>query len=177
MSKSIARGLVGAGAILLAILLAGCTGEPSPTPLARAVPSPTVTAQPGVTPEPTPTPTMAPTHTSTPEPTPAAATLSLYEYLTQCAPPEQELADAATFGDVSVLAAELIQRLDRQWFRLPIWLNGTVCTLSPFARSRLCMIDSRQPKDDVIDNAKMDEFLLAVAPDLVEKYSGLWKKS
>ena len=68
MSKSIARGLVGAGAILLAILLAGCTGEPSPTPLARAVPSPTVTAQPGVTP--TPTPTMAPTHTPIPTPTP-----------------------------------------------------------------------------------------------------------
>ena len=58
MSKSIARGLVGAGAILLT----GCSDEPSPTP------SPTNTP----TPEPTPAPTLAPTHTPTPEPTPAA---------------------------------------------------------------------------------------------------------
>ena len=60
MSKPIARGLVGAGAILLAILLTGCSDEPSPTP------SPTNTP----TPEPTPAPTLAPTHTPTPEPTP-----------------------------------------------------------------------------------------------------------
>ena len=69
MSKSIVIGLVGAGAILLAILLTGCSDAPSPTPSARAVPTPTVTAQPGVTP--TPTPTMAPTHTPTQEPTAA----------------------------------------------------------------------------------------------------------
>ena len=68
MPKSIVFGLVGAGAILLAILLTGCSDTPSPTPSAEAVPSPTVTAQPGVTPEPTPTPTMAPTNTPTPEP-------------------------------------------------------------------------------------------------------------
>ena len=70
MSKSIALGLVGAGAVLLATLLTGCTDAPSPTPSARAVPSPTVTAQPGVTPEPTPASTTAPTHTPTPTPTP-----------------------------------------------------------------------------------------------------------
>ena len=35
MSKSIALGLVGAGAILLAILLTGCTDAPSPTPSAE----------------------------------------------------------------------------------------------------------------------------------------------
>ena len=63
MSKSIALGLLGAGAILLAILLTGCTDAPSPTPSASAVPTPTVTAQPGVTP--TPAPTLAPTHTPT----------------------------------------------------------------------------------------------------------------
>ena len=171
MPKSIGRGLVGAGAILLAILLTGCSDTPSPTPSAEAVPSPTVTAQPGVTPE--PTPTMAPTNTPTPEPTPAAATLSLYEYLTQCAPPEQELADAATYGDVSVLAAELIQRLEAmvppadlvEWHHLYIELF----------RTGQAMYD-RFPKDDVIDNAKMDEFLLAVAPYLEEKYSGLEEK-
>ena len=71
MSKSIVLGLLCASAILLAILLAGCSDEPSPTPSAGDGPSPTVTAQPGVTPEPTPSPTMTPTHTPTPEPTPA----------------------------------------------------------------------------------------------------------
>ena len=71
MSKSIVIGLVGASAILLAILLTGCSDAPSPTPSALAVPTPTVTAQPGVTP--TPTPTMAPTHTPTSTPIPTAA--------------------------------------------------------------------------------------------------------
>ena len=75
MSKSIARGLVGAGAVLLAILLTGCTDAPNPTPLARAVPSPTVTAQPGVTPE--PTPTLEPTPTAEPTHTPYALRLRL----------------------------------------------------------------------------------------------------
>ena len=171
MPKSIGRGLVGAGAILLAILLTGCSDTPSPTPSAEAVPSPTVTAQPGVTPEPTPAAAAQPG--VTPEPTPAAATLSLYEYLTQCAPPEQELADDAAYGDVSVLAAELIQRLEAmvppadlvEWHHLYIELFRTV----------QAMYD-RFPKDDVIDNAKMDEFLLAVAPDLEEKLSGLEEK-
>ena len=67
MSKSIALGLLGAGAILLAILLTGCTDAPSPTTSAMAVPTPTVTTQPGVTPE----PTVVPTATPTPEPTAA----------------------------------------------------------------------------------------------------------
>ena len=58
MSKSIALGTLGASAILLAILLAGCSDEPSPTPSARAIPSPTVTAQPGVTSAPPATPTV-----------------------------------------------------------------------------------------------------------------------
>ena len=59
MSKSIALGLIGAGAVLLAILLTGCSlfqssdGQPSDAE--------------------TPTPTMAPTDTLTPEPTPATA--------------------------------------------------------------------------------------------------------
>ncbi len=171
MSKSIALGLLGAGALLLAALLTGCSDAPSPTPSAGAVPTPTVTTQSGVTPA--PTPTMAPRNTPTPEPTPAAATLSLYEYLAQCAPPEEELADDATYGDVSVLAAELIQRLEAmvppadlvEWHHL--YIEGF--------RTVQAMYD-RFPKDDVIDNAKMDEFLLAVAPDLEEKYSDLEEK-
>ena len=116
---------------------------------------------------------MAPTNTPTPEPTPAAATLSLDEYLTYCAPSEQELADDATYGDVSVLAAELIQRLEAmvppadlvEWHQLHIEFFRTVQA-----------IFDRFPKDDVIDDAKMDEFLLAVAPDLEEKYGGLEEK-
>ena len=56
MSKAIALGLLGAGAMLVAILLAGCTGAPSPTPPAGAVPTPAATAQSGATPEPTPEP-------------------------------------------------------------------------------------------------------------------------
>ena len=83
MSKSIVLGLLGAGALLLAILLAGCTGAPSPTPSAGAVPIPAATAGPAyahhgsdkhATPEPTPTPTTAPTNTPTPEPTPTPTT-------------------------------------------------------------------------------------------------------
>ena len=193
MSKSIALGLLCAGALLLAALLTGCSDEPSPTPSATPTPTmaPTATSTPEPTPAPTPTmapthtptpeptpaaaptPTMAPTHTSTPVPTPAAATLSLDEYLTYCAPSEQELADDATYGDVSVLAAELIQRLEAmvppadlvEWHQLHIEFFRTVQA-----------IFDRFPKDDVIDDAKMDEFLLAVAPDLEEKYGGLEEK-
>ena len=86
MSKSIALGLLCAGALLLAALLTGCSDEPSPTP--------TVTTQPGVT----------------PVPTPAAATLSLNVYLTLCAPTEEELADDLTYGDFS---SELAAEADR----------------------------------------------------------------
>ena len=149
MSKSIALGLVCAGAILLAILLTGCSDAPSPTPSAGAVPSPTVTAQPEVTPEPTPTPT--------PVPTPAAMPLSLNEYLTHCAPTEQELADNATFGDLSsVLAAEAdsLEALTppaqlSEWHLLNI--EGFL-TIQAF-------VDS-QPKNDVID---FGSFLLMAA--------------
>ena len=98
MPKSIALGLLGAGVILLAILLAGCTGAPSPTTSAWAVPTPAATAQPGATPVPTPAPKSAPADTPTPEPTPPALTLD--EYLSQCAPEE---ADVATYGDFSAL--------------------------------------------------------------------------
>ncbi len=70
MSKSIALGLLCASAILLAILLAGCTDSPRPTPSAGDVPTPTVTAQPGVTPAPTPASITAPANTPTPVPTP-----------------------------------------------------------------------------------------------------------
>ena len=55
----------------LAILLVGCSDEPSPAPSIRTVPSPTSTTETTVAPEPTPTPTptSAPTNTPTPAPT------------------------------------------------------------------------------------------------------------
>ena len=90
MSKSIALGTLGASVILLAILLAGCSDEPSPTPSVRTVPNPTITVQPGVTPEPTATPTATPTPeptatpTATPTPEPTASTVSFEEYLSAC---------------------------------------------------------------------------------------------
>ena len=179
MSKSIALGLVCAGAILLAILLTGCSGGSSPTPSAGAVPTPAVTAQPGVTPGPTPTPTMAPahtpvptpmpamapTHTPTPVPTPAVVTLSLDEYLTHCAPTEQELADDFTFGDLSSQLAAEADKLEAltppaqlsEWHMLAIRSFRTV----------QAVVDLR-PKDEVIGFA---DFLLiaAAAGDLEEK--------
>ena len=165
MSKSIALGLVCAGAILLAILLTGCSGGSSPTPPAGAVPTPTVTAQPGVTPGPTPTPTMAPAHTPTPVPTPAVVTLSLDEYLTHCAPTEQELADDFTFGDLSSQLAAEADKLEA--LTPPAQLSEWhMLTIRGF-RTVQAVVDL-QPKDEVIGFA---HFILiaAAAGDLEEK--------
>ena len=150
MRKSIAPGLLGAGAILLAILLTGCSDEPSPTPLAEAVPTPTVTAQTGVTPAPTPAPTLAPTDILTPEPTPATATLPLGVYLTLCAPTDIDLADDATYGDFSsVLAAEA----DRfEALTPPAQLSEWHLLNIEAYRTAQAGVDT-QPKDDVlVDN-------------------------
>ena len=116
------------------------------------------------TPEPTPTPTMAPTHT----PTPAAMPLSLNEYLTHCAPTEQELADDATFGDFSSLFAAEADKLEAltppaqlsEWHLLNI--EGFL-TIQAF-------VDS-QPKNDVID---FGSFLImaAASADSEEKLRG-----
>ena len=68
MSKSIASSVLLAGAILLAILLPGCSDEPTPSPVAKVLPSATATVIPIPTPSATLTPT--PTYTSTPTATP-----------------------------------------------------------------------------------------------------------
>ena len=163
MSKSIISLLVG-GVALLAILLVGCSDEPSPTPSAEAVPSPTVTAQPGVTPEPTPTPTTAPTNTPTPEPTPATATLSLDEYLTLCAPRDLELADDATYGDLSSVLAALADRFEA--LTPPAQLSEWQLLHIEAYRAAQAGVDT-QPKDDVmVDNPTMN----AVESAFVEKY-------
>ena len=90
MSKSVASSVLLAGAILLAILLPGCSDEPTPSPVAKILPSttatttsvPTATATATLTPTPTqtamptatptPVPTATPTATPTPIPTPTA---------------------------------------------------------------------------------------------------------
>ena len=124
MSKSIALGLVCAGAILLAILLTGCSG-------------------------------------STPEPTP----LSLDEYLSLCAPPDEELADDATFGEFSSLFAEELDKLEgltppaqlSEWHLLNIENYRTIQA-----------VFDTYPKDDVVDFANF--LLIAAASDeLAEK--------
>ena len=116
------------------------------------------------TPEPTPTPATAPTHTPTPEPTPATATLSLDEYLTLCATTEQELADDATFGDLSSQIAAEADRLEAltppsqlsEWHLLNIESSRTI----------QAVIDLR-PKDDVIGFANF--LLIAVASAVLEE--------
>ena len=151
MPKSIALGLLGAGAILLAILLTGCSDEASPTPSAGDGSSPTVTAQPDLT----------------PEPTPAATTLSLDEYLmTHCASAEQEqLADDATNGDLSSLFAAEADRLEA--LTPPAKLSEWHLLNFEGIRTIQALIDM-QPKDDVIDIAFFFQ-LAAVSADLEEK--------
>ena len=165
MSKSIALGLLCAGAILLAILLTGCSDAPSPTPSAGAVPSPTATAQPGVTPEPTPAPTLAPTHTPTPEPTPtpAAATLPLGVYLTLCAPPEQVLADDATYGDLSSVLAAEADRLEA--LTPPAQLSEWHLVNIEAYRTAQAGVDTQLKDDVMVDNPTMN----AVEDDFTEK--------
>ena len=70
-----------ASVILLAMLLAGCSAEPSPDPVTRSPQSPalssntayhpTATPTPSPTATPTPSPTAAPTATATPTPSPS----------------------------------------------------------------------------------------------------------
>ena len=126
------------------------TDEVTPTPR---------TAEP--TPEPTPTPTMAPTHT----PTPAAMPLSLNEYLTHCAPTEQELADNATFGDLSSQLAAEADSLEA--LTPPAQLSEWHMLAIKSFRTVQAVLDL-QPKDDVIGFA---DFILiaAAAGDLEEK--------
>ena len=125
MSKSIALGLVCAGAILLAILLTGCSGTPEPTPL------------------------------------------SLDEYLSLCAPPNEELADDTTFGDYSSVIATEADRLDA--LTPPAQLSEWHLLNIENYRTIQAVVDI-QPKDDVIDFAN---FLLiaAASADLGEKLS------
>ena len=109
--------------------------------------------------------TVAPTHTPTPVPTPAAATLSLDEYLTHCAPRDLGLADDATFGDFSSLIAAEADRWEgvtppaqlSEWHLLNIEGFRTIQALVDL-----------QPKDDVIDFANFI-LIAAASADFEEK--------
>ena len=125
MSKSIALGLVCAGAILLAILLTGCSGTPEPTPL------------------------------------------SLDKYLTLCAPPGEELADDATFGDYSSVIATEADRLDA--LTPPAQLSEWHLLNIENYRTIQAVFDT-YPKDDVIDFANF--LLIAAASDELEEKLG-----
>ena len=100
--------------------------------------------------------TVAPTATPTPVPTPAAATLSLDEYLTLCAPRDLGLADDATFGDFSSLIAAEADRLEG--VTPPAQLSEWHLLNIEGFRTIQAFVDL-QPKDDVIDIVRF--FLMA----------------
>ena len=131
MSKRILLSVLGAA--LLALLLTGCSDDPSPTaaPTAETVPSPIFTATPASantpisisTSAPTPVPTAAPATAPTvaPEPTPlptaAAVDPAVDGYLAQldCASSEESInldEEDVTYGDFSALIEEQIAQLE-----------------------------------------------------------------
>ena len=95
----------------------------------------------------------------------AAATLSLDVYLTLCASTEQELADDATFGDLS---SELAAEADRlEALTPPAQLSEWHLLNIENYRTIQAVFDT-QPKDDVVEFANL--LLIAVAAaDLEEK--------
>ena len=98
-----------------------------------------------------------PTYTS------AAATLSLDVYLTLCAPPEQDLADDATYGELS---SELVAEADRlEALTPPAHLSEWHLMNIENYRTMQAVIDT-YPKDDVIDLANL--LLIAGAADELE---------
>ena len=91
--------------------------------------------------------------------------LSLNEYLTHCAPTEQELADNATFGDLSSQLAAEADSLEA--LTPPAQLSEWHMLAIKSFRTVQAVLDL-QPKDDVIGFA---DFILiaAAAGDLEEK--------
>ena len=110
-------------------------------------------------------PTATPTPEPTPVPTPAAATLSLDEYLTLCVTTELELADDATFGDLS---SELAAEADRfEALTPPAQLSEWHLLNIEGFRTIQAFVEL-QPKDDVIDFIRF--FLMAsISADSEEK--------
>ena len=158
MSKSIISLLV-VGVALLAILLVGCSDEPSPTPSVRTVTSPTITAQPGVTPE----PTAAPTATPTPEPT--ASTVSFEEYLSVCEVlgGDSYLKEDATNKELSGIFAELLAGFEAVIPPAEVaeWHNKLLSVLQ-----NVIDIFDLLPEDDTIDGGTALLVALTVQADM-----------
>ena len=184
MSKSNAFGLVFASAILLAMLLAGCTGAPSPTTGPEAGAIVIATATPKATPETTLEPTLMPTLAPTPTPAltstpiqaasavPAASALTLDEYLSWCVTILEELPveEDSSFGQVSARLAEFLQTLEAmvppaevvEWHLLYIELFRTFQAVYDIL-----------PEDDLEDFGVVQEFLQTEGRDFEERYTGL----
>ena len=93
----------------------------------------------------------------------ATATLSLDVYLTLCAPPESDLADDATYGDLS---SELATEADRvEALTPPAQLSEWHLLNIENYRTIQAVFDT-YPKDDVIDFANL--LLIAAAADELE---------
>ena len=108
--------------------------------------TPILTPMPAATPRPTNTP--LPTSTPGPTNTPAAATLSLDEYLTLCSTTDIDLADDATYGDLS---SELAAEADRfEALTPPAQLSEWHLLNIEAYRMAQAVIDT-QPTDDVMD--------------------------
>ena len=103
--------------------------------------------------------------TSTPTPTPAAATLSLDVYLTLCAPTDFNLANDATYGDLS---SELAAEADRfEALTPPAQLSEWHLLNVEAYRTAQAAVDT-QPKDDVMDIDS--SLLIAVESAFIEKF-------
>ena len=123
MSNSIVSSVLLAGAILLAVLLTGCSDEPSPAPSAKILPGstatptsvPTATATATLTPDPTsmptPTPTATPTATPTPEPTPTPTATPT--------PPPIVITGPQIYSN-NVFVLPVAEDLARTWYDLPL---------------------------------------------------------
>ena len=105
--------------------------------------------------------------TSTPAPTPAAAALTLGMYLTLCAPPESDLADDATYGDIS---SELGAEADRLEALTPPAQLSEWHLLNIETYRTIQAVFDKYPKDDVIDFANL--LLIAAAADELEEKLG-----
>ncbi len=145
-------------AMLVAVMLAGCSGDPAPTATPTATPAAVPTATPTATPTaaptatptaaPTATPTAVPTATPTSKPTSTADALSIDEYLSVCdSLEEQELEDDTTYGELSAALGDLIEEMSSLAPPAEVadWHNEVL----ELAKATKGLVDS-QPEDKVI---------------------------
>ena len=106
MSKLMAMVVLGLGVMLFAIVLTGCSDEPSPAPSVAAVSSPASTAT--STPTNTPTSDASPTATNTPTPAPTATPTAAPSATPTAAPtPEPTVEVVIEHGNARAVATEI----------------------------------------------------------------------